>query len=397
MVRHIFTHFHEGAFGNRHVNLLNLHLGIVNFGQVLRLSISSVYLLQLGLTLPQVFFAMGALIGLRFILRTPLILIPHAFGSKAALITGQLILGSAFLLFGYADGLGWKLYTALFLMSAGEALYWHAVHTTFATLSEYGKFGRQLAARGIAMSLGSMCAPLLTGIIQTSNGWLALYLLTAASVVISIIPLLFMPEPCPPKPMDWNKGLHVNKAGMKLFAGWGASSAAMAVFWPLIIYFQFGGNVAQLGSMMTITTVISLFISVFIARRIDYGKAKALVAYGALLYLFAVFNLVTFGHSMLTIALLSCCLNLSAPFFTQPYNAALYQWAKETHDPLWFHYWSEFGWDIGNLVVLWGAAAYLYWQPDTNLRLLMLAVAPAVGWCYLTYKRNAPKPVLQAA
>lgn len=396
MIRQFLSHFHEGAFGNRHVNLLNLHLGIVNFGQVLRLSVSSVYLVQLGLTLPQVFLAMGAMIGLRWVLRTPLILIPHTFGSKAALIAGQVILGIAFLLFGYADGLGWKLYLALTLMCAGEALYWHAVHTTFATLAEYGKFGRQLAARSMFMSMGSIAAPLLTGIIQTHSGWLALYLLTAASVIVSIIPLFFMPEPCPGKPIDWARGMRVNKAGMRLFAGWGAASAAMAVFWPLIVYFQFG-SVQKFGMMMTATTLIAVFINIFIARRIDLGKGRNIVIYGAALYVCAVMGLTVFGRDALSIALLSACINLTASAFTQPYNAALYQWAKETKDPLWFHYWSEFGWDLGNLVVLWGAALLVWLDPDTSLRLLMMAVIPAVLWCYLTYHAHAPKAVPQPA
>lgn len=394
MLRNFLTFYAHGAFGNRHVNLLNLHLGIVNFGQVLRLSVSSVFLLQLGLSVPAVFLAMGALIGLRWIIRTPMILIPHLYGSKAALLIGQVILGAAFVLFGTANGPGWPLYLALFLMSAGEALYWHAVHTTFATLSEYGKFGRQLSARGIFMSLGGLCAPLLTGIIQTSSGWMTLYLLTAASIALSLVPLLFMPEPCPPKPIDWAKGMRVNKAGMRLFGGYGASSAAMYIFWPLIVFVALG-TVQKFAFMMTATTVISILIGMFVAKRIDLGKGHGAVLVGMSIYLICIGLLAAFGRSALSIAVLSACVSISSSTFTQPYNAALYQWAKQTNDPLWSHYWSEFGWDLGNLVVLWSAAAVVYLHPELNLRWLMLVVMPASIWCYLTYRRHAPQVVLE--
>lgn len=383
----MLRYYVDGAFSNKHLNLLNLHLGIVNFGQILRLQISGIFFLQMGMSLPQVLFVMGALIGLRFILRTPLIYIPHLYGSKVALVVGQLMLAVAFGLYVYSNEPGPLLWTAVLLMAAGEALYWHAVHTTFATLAEFGKFGRQLSARGIFMSIGGLCAPVLTGLVHLSGSWHALYLLAAVAMLLSIVPLFFMPEPCPPKPMDWKKGMAVNKEGMKLFGGWGAASAIMAVIWPLILYFQFG-TVEQMAGVMALTTFLGILISVFVARRIDLGKGRKVVIYGASLYGLTVLGLAGLGTDPLIIAIISVCLNLCASAYTQPFNASLYRWAKETKDPLWFHYWSEFGWDLGNLFVLWGIAAVIYFAPELNLRWSMLAILPALLWCYHVYNRD---------
>lgn len=394
MLRKHLRYFSDGAFSSRHLNLLNLHIGLVNFGQILRLSVSAVFFLTLGMSLAATCLAMGALIGLRWVLRTPLILIPHRYGSKPALVIGQIMLALAFCLYGVIDHNGPLLWATLVLMAGGEALYWHAVHTTFATLSEHGKFGRQLAARGIFMSVGAILAHLATGSLQTNLGWAALFILTALTLFCSLLPLFFMPEPCPPKPMHWGKGFHISKKGMKLFGGWGAASAVLAVIWPIIIYQQFG-SVSSFGYMMTATTLIGLLISIFIARRIDIGKGRGPAMIGALLYMLAVFLLALFGRDPLSIALLSALLSLASSAFSQPYSAALYQWAKETHDPLWFHYWSEFGWDLGNLAVLWSAALLLHLHPTLDLRWLMLAVFPACLWCLYIYVRYAPKPEIR--
>ena len=396
MIRAHLTHYAEGAFSSRHLNFLNLHLGIVNFGQYLRLQVGAIFFLSLGMSLSATCFAMGCLIGLRFIVRTPLIMIPHHFGSKAALIGGQIILSAAFCLYALIKEPGPLLWFSIFLMASGEALYWHAVHTTFATLAEFGKFGRQLSARAIFMGIGAMLAPLATGLVQRASGnWNILFVLTAVAVLISLIPLFFMPEPCPPRPMDWKKGLSVNKAGMKLIGCWGMSAAVTTVIWPINVYLQFG-SIEKFGYMMTAVSVISLFISIFVARRIDLGKSRGVVIYGVVLYALAVMMLTLFGRDALTIAIFSALLNLTATGFTQPYNAALYHWAKQTKDPLWFHYWSEFGWDIGNLVVLWGASLVLYLHPLLSMRWIMLAILPALASCYFVYNRYAPKEQIGA-
>ena len=380
----MLRHYADGAFSNRHLNWLNLHLGLVNFGQILRLQISGIFFLKMGLSVSQVCFLMGALIGLRFLFRTPLIYIPHKFGSKAALIIGQIMLALAFALFAYSGQPGPVLWFAILLMSAGEALYWHAVHTTFATLAEHGKFGRQLSARALFMSAGSLCAPLATGLVEQVSGWSGIYILATIVLLMSLVPLFFMPEPCPPQPIDVRKGLAVNKAGMKLFAGWGASSAIMAVIWPMIVYFQFG-TVQKFAGMMATTTLISILISIFVARRIDLGKGRNVVVYGAVAYAFIVLLLAATGTDPTRIALISACLNICASSYTQPFNASLYKWAKETHDPLWFHYWSEFGWDLGNLAVLWSIGAILSFAPELNLRWTMLVILPTLLWCYAVY------------
>lgn len=387
--RHI-RFFADGAFSSRHLNLLNLHIGLANFGQIMRLAVSAVFFLSLGMSAAATCFAMGALIGLRWILRTPMILIPHRYGTRVALTIGQIILAIAFGIYGLIDKAGPLLWADLVLMSAGEALYWHAVHTTFATLSEHGKFGRQLAARGIFMAIGATAAHLATSILPATAGWFALFALSSVITLLSTIPLFLMPEPCPPLPVNWREGMRVSKNGMKLFAGWGMAGAVMSVFWPMIVYRQFG-SVSTFGFVMMLITLLGLIISVFVAKRIDIGKGRGPAILGASLYIIAVLLLACFGRDIVTITLLSGLLNLSATAFTQPYNAALYHWAKDTHNPLWFHYWSEFGWDLGNLFVLWSAGLLLLAHPALDLRWLMTAILPACLWCLFVYLEYAPK------
>lgn len=68
MLRKHLRYFSDGAFSSRHLNLLNLHIGLVNFGQILRLSVSAVFFLTLGMSLAATCLAMGALIGLRWLM-----------------------------------------------------------------------------------------------------------------------------------------------------------------------------------------------------------------------------------------------------------------------------------------------------------------------------------------
>ncbi len=383
----MLRHFLDGAFGNRHLNYLFIHLGLVNFGQILRLQISGVFFLERGFSLAAVCFIMGALIGLRFLLRTPLVLIPHWFGCKPALVIGQFILALGFVCFAVSEQRSSLLWVGLVLMSAGEALYWHAYHTVFATLAEHGKFGRQLSGRTMFMNAGALCAPLATALLHQTGSWNLIYLLSAMALLLSLLPLLFLPEPCPARPLDIRTGLKVDKAGMKLFAGWGASSAVMAVIWPMAIFLQLG-TVEKFSWMLAVTIILSTFMTMFVARRIDLGHGLAVVAWGALAYAASVIALAVLGRTPLSIAVITAVMTLCSYSYTHPFIASLYRWAKETQDPLWFHYWSEFGWDLGNLVVLWSASLILYLQSDLSLRWAMLLILPTLLWSYLVYKTD---------
>lgn len=379
--------FAEGAFSNRHLNLLNLHLGLVNFGQYLRLGFNVVFFADMGMTPAQICLAMGALLGGRWIFRTPLILVPHLFGSKGGLIGGQILLAIAFLMYQYVDGLGPWLWASLAVMSAGEALYWHTVHTTFATLAEHGKFGRQLAARGIFMGLGGMAAPVTAALVQGAGHWSGVFALATASVVISLIPLLFMVEPCPPGPLDWRRGLRVSKSGFRLFLGWGMLGAVLNVLWSLIVFLDVG-TVEKYGWLMSSVMLLSFVLMIGVGKRIDMGKGQKAVVYGCGAYAIALGALALLGRTPLLIIAFSVLTTLASSLFTQPFNASLYTWAKETRSPLWFHYWSEFGWDLGNATCLFTSAAFLTLAPDLSPRWLILMGFPAILWCARVYLRE---------
>ncbi len=389
----MFRYFAEGAFSSRHMNLLNLHLGIVNFSQYLRLAFNVVFFADMGMTPAQICLAMGALLGGRWIFRTPLILVPHRFGSKGGLIVGQILLAIAFLMYRHVEGLGPWLWASLALMSAGEALYWHTVHTTFATLAEHGKFGRQLAARGIFMGIGGMLAPVTAALVQGVGHWSGVFVLATASVMVSLIPLLMMPEPCPPGPVNWRQGMRVNKAGFRLFMGWGVLGSTLSILWPMIVFLEIG-TVEKYGWLMSSVALLSFVVMIVVGRRIDMGKGQKAVVYGCIAYAGALGAQALLGHTPLQIMFFSVLTTLAMSLFSQPFNASLYRWAKETRNPLWFHYWSEFGWDLGCAFCLFGAAACLTLMPGLSLRWLMLLSFPAIFWCARVYLRdgNAPAP-----
>lgn len=390
MVRRFIIHFAEGAFGSRHLNLLNIHLGIINFSQALRLTFGGSWLLHLGLSPAAVCFVMGCAIGLRFLARTPLLHIISRYGSKAALVAGQALLLATFALLANIDTPGPLLWLAVALAAAGEAVYWHATHTIFATLSEHGKYGRQVGARSLFLAFGALLTPVITGLTEPWGGWALVYAISAASVLLSLVPLCFIPEPCPPQKLDWREGLHTDKTGMQLYLGWGMGSALMMVLWPIILFLQLG-SISKLASIMTLTTLTGLFLMLFVARRVDMGKGQRAARLGAIAYAVALLTLAAFGHDALSITLISAAMTLANYTFMPPYHALAYGKAKQTGSPLWFHYWSEFGWDIGNLITLWSAAAILWLSPALNLRWLMLGIIPAVAWCYMVYERSRSK------
>jgi MFS family permease len=380
----LLRHFAEGAFGSKHLNLLNLHVGIANFGQVLRMQINVVFFASMGLPAEQIFLLMAVLVGTRFIYRTPLMLVAHRFGGKASLIIGQLILSLAFGLYLVVDGAGPLLWLAIGLMSVGEALYWLSVHSTFAVLSEHGKFARQHAARSIFMAIGGLLAPVVAALLAGENGWQLLFLVALLGVVISIIPLLAIPEPCPAQPIGWRKGFRVSKAGMKLFLGTSVHAACMFYIWPLIIFLQFG-SIEKFGFILAATMLISFLLMIYVSRRIDMGHGKWIVVIGPLLYGAVMMALAGLGRDVMSIIILTACLDLAHTLYRHPYGAAVYRWAKAAQNPMWYCYWLEFGWDIGTGLTMLLAAGIIYFNPGLDLRWLMLLALPGIAWCYIVY------------
>ncbi|HEY0301560.1 MAG TPA: hypothetical protein VGC36_09520, partial [Rhizomicrobium sp.] len=94
-------------FHNRAVNLINLHAAVTAIAMSGGGAFWSVYLLKAGISIPGVLFAAAATFGLRFVLRSGLLLLAVRIGLRWLVAVGSLLMALSFPLVAEVQGVGW--------------------------------------------------------------------------------------------------------------------------------------------------------------------------------------------------------------------------------------------------------------------------------------------------
>jgi hypothetical protein len=163
-------------------------------------------------------------------------------------------------------------------------LYWQSYHTLLA--EEAGqKVGRTLSLIGVLGRLVGALGPLIGGLLITQFGWSWLFALTFISILVSGLPLLFMPR------HQHNEVLNLRHLLSKLrrppyrpsaiaFAGSGVEGI-LQISWPLWLFLIIG-SFEILGILASASLALSIAALIFIGKWIDRHGSRRPLTLGAI-------------------------------------------------------------------------------------------------------------------
>ncbi len=361
-------------FHNRAVNLINLHAAVTAIAMSGGGAFWSVYLLKAGISIPGVLFAAAATFGLRFVLRSGLLLLAVRIGLRWLVAVGSLLMALSFPLVAEVQGVGWVLFWMVAVTALADAVYWPSYHAYFAALGDEEHRGQQLGVREAVNTMLGIVSPLAAGWVLVTYGPRPAFVLTGVVMALAALPLLWTPDipVARAAPGAFRAGL----SGALLFVGDGLVAAGYFIVWQIALFLTLSQNYLAYGGALAIAALVGAVGGLFLGRLIDSGKGTRAVWLSiGLLSLVIVLRAGVQGHPALAI-LANALGSLVGCLYVPTLMTAVYNRAKRSPCVLRFHIVAEGGWDVGIVSGLL-LAALLVWSGIAIHHTVLLSLAGA--------------------
>ncbi|MBL4693984.1 MFS transporter [Candidatus Gracilibacteria bacterium] len=188
--------------------------------------------------------------------------------------------------------------------------------------------GKMLAWLKIILTVGTLIAPLVGGVVTFFFGFEALFYSAIIIVLLSAIPLLIT---CKShfeinyKPQSLIKFLKEKARPNYLIAEFGNvfTDTIMWILWPIFLFITLD-NTAEIGTLVTISAIASIIVSYLISKRIKKHEAKKMIRWGVRSSSVLFFARPFFLHP-LAIGTVDALYKIIDPIFRIPYDQAAYR------------------------------------------------------------------------
>lgn len=334
-LHHPHLHFHT-PFGtllphqvNRSVKELFASVGILGFAVSAAMLYEPIYLYTLHYSLLHIVLYNAIMYALYFLL------IP--LGAKFALRQGverSIVLGSCvlvvyFLALFSIGKLPMLFFVAPIIGALHKMFYWVGYHADFASFSTKEEVGREIGGMSLVIGVTSMFGPVAGGALAASYGFPVLFIVVAALILLSNIPLLFSPSKSARGNFSYHESyqrLLQKKYRRRVVTALGYGEDFIAqIFWPIFIFLIVAGTV-KVGLIVTFSAVITSIVLLYIGKITDlkdrFTVLRSGVGLKSLAWIFRLFvttpGTVIIADTMYRVAAAST----EYPILTDTYNTA---------------------------------------------------------------------------
>lgn len=355
---------------NRNITLLNFHAALQRYSNKTLDVFGGVYFLTHGVSFPIVALMWAASFMVRFLLRPISIWLSVKLGLKQALIIGTLASSGMFLVFTQVNGVSIWLAVFVVYLAFYDILYWLPYHAYYAVSGEESQRGRQLALGEVLVSAVQILVPFVGAILATKLGFNYLYVSAMICMILSVIPILFAKDISPGSSMGLRQAWEqIDRRGWVMSIGYGLLSNGYIFIWTIVI-FTIAGNLVDFGGLVTAGLLLSTAISLIAGHYIDKGRATVAARIGLVITGVGIVASSLFVTNSTHIVIVSIVAGFGLALLSMAYMVGLYNFAQKSHSTLWFHYFSEAGWDIGSIIAMLIAAGLF--QLGISLQHIML-------------------------
>lgn len=346
----------------RSVKELFASVGILGFAVAAATIFEPIYLYALGFSIPRILLYYIIIYGLY------LFLIP--LGAKFALrfgVSRSILVGSSMLVLYFLALFGMSsnpilFYVAAVLYALEKMFYWIGYHADFAQFSTDEEVGREIGGMSLVVSITAIFGPVAGGAVASLFGFPVLFVIVAALILLSNIPLFASPS------VPARVGFSYIGAFRRLFQkrslrrvvtslGFGEDFFVLTL-WPIFVYLIVKGAVA-VGLLATFTALCTSAILLYVGRLSDTKNHASVLWAGISIKILAWISrlsVVTGGQVLLTDTLYRVGSGATEyPILTETYRTAKKEDVMQT--VVLF----EMGLILGKLLAMVVVAALLLW------------------------------------
>lgn len=189
-----------------------------------------------------------------------------------------------FLLFGAKD-VPTLIYFAPLALVIEKALFWPSFHAIVSRFANRGQIGREFSGLYAIISLMNIAGPLIGGLIAQRYGLGSAFIVASVIYLCSFIPLFWNKEIFTSKKYRFHDTWEMYKLYPMKFLGYFGFGEELLVLtvWPIFIYLVVK-NYQDAGMVVTIATLVAMFLALYIGKITDRHSKIALIRSGSFIY-----------------------------------------------------------------------------------------------------------------
>lgn len=246
-----------------------------------------IYLLKSGYSVQSVFLYFTLLFSSNVLFNVASAELTARFGPKHVMRIGFFLQFITALLLSNFSALPLPILLVALVHSASAAFYWLPYHVYFSKIKRTIKSAQQVSWLQTTEKIGSMIGPVLGGVLATFYGGAALFYAAALILAGAIIVLMLSPEPIDTRQKLNYKNLFSLKdwRTMVSMSAFMSEEAIAVLVWPLFLATVIftSDNYLQIGSIISIATILSTLVAVPLGKLLDKLKGSKIMTIGTTL------------------------------------------------------------------------------------------------------------------
>jgi len=251
-------------------------------------------------------------------------------GYELGMLLGTILFSLFYIGLFFIEQYPFLFYLVPFILALQKTFYWPAYHADFARFSDDSEEGREIGGLTMAVSLVYIIGPALAGFIIIQWGFGALFTFATIIFLASNIPTLITKEEFAIKDFSYKDAYlrlisKKNRKSFVAYLGFGEELIVLVV-WPVFISIIIT-DIFDLGLIITLATLITSIITLYIGKITDSRNKKSILSLGASFYSLAWFIRI-FIINQLGVFFVDTLSRLSKNVIAVPLTAITYERAK---------------------------------------------------------------------
>jgi MFS family permease len=262
----------------------------------------------------------------------------------------------------YSIGAHSKLFfIAPMLLALQKSFYWPPFNAEVALFDGKNQRGREVGFLYSLVQVTLIISPLIGGLVSAQWGFLPLFLIASALMLVSAWPLFYSPEIYTRHEFKYiNLWIIFRRYKSNFFGYWGYGEDLMVQsLWPIYIFITVSG-VSRAGAVATIATLIATVLMLYIGKQSDFSDKRGLLQKVSLGYsLTWIFRF--FANSVPMVFLFEILTHAAKGLTNIPMVALTYEIAgsKKADFAIAYSVFYEFSLSIGKILTALGAILIL--------------------------------------
>ena len=338
--------------------LLNLALALV-------VIFEPIYLYQIGYSLQQIMlFYLIVYVG--YIILMPLGgKFARSKGNEFGIFLGSILYAVFYITLFFVAEYSFLFFVAPIIFALQKMFYWPAYYADFASFSNTKEGGREISSFNIAVSLMYIIGTAVAGFIISVWGYGVLFFVASLIFLASNIPTLITKEKFKCSDFSYWQTFKTlfdrdNRKSLFAYIGFGEELIVMVV-WPIFISIIIT-DLFDLGLLVSLATLITMIITLYIGKLVDFKNKRSILSLGSAFYSFAFFIRI-FVINPLGVFFIDSLSRLSKNVIIVPLTAITYERAK-SHKVMQTMIFFEMSLVIGKLLAILAIYVTLFFVTD---------------------------------